>query len=167
MFVDPLPSLFLNTRTVRQHPNLRYAPLKLFFLSILWRSSVATGSFFRHVSLGPHEETIRQMLLDEDPGSTTAYPPVIFALHFDGQPLPDFMVEPTPTRFEGRRCYRFVLAGFVILIFVSRHTAPEKFLKHVLSPDRPIETYDNELANFGFLREVWNRGAQTTKDVAI
>ena len=107
------------------------------------------------------------MLLDEDPGPANAYPPMIFALHFEAQRLRDFMVEPTPTGFEGRRCYRFVLAGFVVLIFVSSHNAPEKFLRHVLSANRPIETYDNELARFGFLREVWNKGAETTKNVAI
>lgn len=167
LFVDPLPPLFPNTRTVRQHQNLRYAPLKLFLLSVLWRSSIASDSFFKHVSLGPHEEKIRRMLLDEDPGPAEAYPPMIFALHFEAQRLPDFMVEPTPTRFEARRCYRFVLAGFVVLIFVSSHNAPEKFLRHVLSPNRPVETYDRELASFGFLREVWNTGAETTKDIVI
>lgn len=167
LFADPLPPIVPGTQRVRQHPNLTYRDLKLFFLSVLWRCSVSTNSFFKHVSLGPHDEKIRLMLLTRDAGFANLYSVMIFALHFDGKRLPDFMVEPTPTRFEGRKCYRFVLSGFVILIFVSSHDAPEKFLRHVLSPNRPIETYDNELGDFGFLREVWNKGAETTKDVLI
>jgi len=167
LFADPLPPLASNTRTVRQHLRLTYHPLKLFFLSILWRSSVSTDSFFKHVSLGPHEEKIRLMLLNEDPGPPNVYSPMIFALHFSGQPLPDFMIEPMPTRYEARKCYWFVLAGFVVLIFVASHDAPLKFLRHVLSPNRPIETYDKELISFGFLRDVWNKSAETTKDVVI
>jgi hypothetical protein len=43
-------------------------------LSVLWRASVAAGRPFQEVSLGPHEESIRQMLLAEDVGNPEHYP---------------------------------------------------------------------------------------------
>ena len=167
LFVDPLPSLHPGTRTVRKHVRLRYNLLKLFFLSVLWRSSVSTNSFYKFVSLGPHEETMRKMLLNDDPGSPDLYSVLPYALHFERVWLRDFMVEPTWTKFEARRCYRFVMAGFVIFIFVSSHPLHGELLRHVLSPNRTVETYDKELAAFGFLREVWNKSSETTKDVNI
>jgi hypothetical protein len=107
------------------------------------------------------------MLLVSDPGPPNIYPSIIYALHFERAWLRDFMVEPTSTKFEAHRCYRLVLAGFVVFTFVSSHSLPDKLLRHVVSPSRPIETYDKELASLGFLRQVWNRSAETTKDVEI
>lgn len=56
--------------------NLPYRPLKLFRLSLLWRMSVSSLREFALVKLGPHEERIRQMLLQDDPGQSrlTAVP---------------------------------------------------------------------------------------------
>jgi hypothetical protein len=46
---------------------------KLFHLAILWRASVATLDDFRGVRLGPHEANLRQMLLNQKPGSANDY----------------------------------------------------------------------------------------------
>jgi hypothetical protein len=46
-----------------------YTRFKLFQLSVLWRASVSKLEFFKLVSLGPHEERLRQMLVGSDPGS--------------------------------------------------------------------------------------------------
>jgi hypothetical protein len=49
--------------------------VKLFQLSILWRASVAKGDFFSKVKLKPrHEEEIRKMLLNGEPGKEDRYP---------------------------------------------------------------------------------------------
>src|ERR1043165_2978464 len=53
---------------------LDYAPFKLFHLSVIWRASVSQRDEFRNVKLGPHEEVIRTLLLNEDPGDPTLYP---------------------------------------------------------------------------------------------
>ena len=42
--------------------NINYKKFKLFLLSILWRASISKRDFFSSVSLGPHEEIIRQMI---------------------------------------------------------------------------------------------------------
>ncbi len=50
-----------------------YANFKLFHLSILWRASVSTLSYFSRVDLGPYEEGIRQMVLTLNPGDEHQY----------------------------------------------------------------------------------------------
>ena len=57
------------------HPiTVDYAPFKLFHLSILFRSSASALPSFAPVSLGPHEERLRQLLLANDPGEDWQYP---------------------------------------------------------------------------------------------
>src|ERR1017187_7394954 len=52
-----------------------YRKMKLFQLSLLWRASVAKGSFFSTVQLtDKHRDKLRQMLLEGDPGSEHRYP---------------------------------------------------------------------------------------------
>ena len=50
--------------TVIEVNNLDYKNIKLFLLSILWRSSISSKPEFTQVSLGPYEEKIRVQLLN-------------------------------------------------------------------------------------------------------
>lgn len=54
-----------------------YRRFKLLILSIVWRASVSELPEYATVRLGPHEEPIRKMILDGDPGTSDNYP--IFA----------------------------------------------------------------------------------------
>jgi hypothetical protein len=51
--------------------------------------------------------------------------------------------------------------------FVSEQTPSDKFMRIVLTPEKPVTTYDSELSEHRFLRDVWNRPAETTKNVQI
>ena len=53
--------------------DIDYKPLKLFQLSILWRGSVSTNQMFANVNLGKHEERVRMMLAQENPGKAADY----------------------------------------------------------------------------------------------
>ena len=44
---------------------LEYSPLKLFFLSLLWRFGITTIEQYRGAELGPHAERLRQRLVRE------------------------------------------------------------------------------------------------------
>ena len=167
VFTDSLPPHEAGTKRARSFKNVDYASFKLFMLSILWRASVTTHSFFKHVSLGPHEELIRQMILNRDAGEAEDYPMMIFALHFQGQHMPDLMFEPTYMRVGGLKCYRFVFTGVIAMIYVSGQVPSTRFMRLALGPEKPVRIYDGELSEFRFLREVWNRVAETTKDVVI
>ena len=54
--------------TITWVEGIDYSRFKLFQLSILWRAGVTTREFFSKVTLGPHAERLREMLLAEDPG---------------------------------------------------------------------------------------------------
>jgi hypothetical protein len=54
-------------------PGLDYPIFKLFHLSILWRASVSALDDFAGVTLGPHEERLRKMILTGNPGAITDY----------------------------------------------------------------------------------------------
>ncbi len=167
LFTGPRPPHAAPSKRTREYLNLDYAKLKLFFLSVLWRSSVATDPFFKHVSLGRHENIIRDMLLQRNAGPLETYATMIFLLNHGGTHFRDFMVEPTPMRFEHRKCYCFVMAGFVIIISVSSLAPDERTRRLALSPNSPVRSYDAELQEFAFLRAVQERVSETTKDKII
>jgi hypothetical protein len=54
-----------------------YPRLKLFFLSLLWRADVTSDPMFKAVRLGAHEQRIRKMILQKDPGSPEDYSVVL------------------------------------------------------------------------------------------
>lgn len=107
------------------------------------------------------------MLLENYAGDRLSYPIAPFALFFKGEHFKDFMVEPTHMRAEGQMCYRFVMMGFVILIIVSNQNPPKLYEKLIIDPAHPIRTYDSELTDFKFLKAVWDKVGETTKDVEI
>ncbi len=108
-----------------------YAQFKLFQLSILWRSSISKSKvFFEKVNLGPHEETIRKMLIQSDPGSAASYGCLMYGLKGDEDSFQDLIVQPSCQRVEGHRCFRFVFGGFGWIYFVSRHNPPFWITKH-------------------------------------
>jgi len=107
------------------------------------------------------------MLLENNSGNREDYGVLVFNLHFEGSHFRDIMIEPTYCRVEGRKCYRFLISGFLVLIFVASHSLPNGYDKVVLSPDKAVISYDTELSEFKFLREGWEMAAQTTKDVDI
>lgn len=53
--------------------DLNYEKLKLLLLSIIWRASVARSRTFEAVSLGPHGDQIRRMLLEGNAGTADQY----------------------------------------------------------------------------------------------
>ena len=93
---------------------------------------------------------------------------IIFPLLFDREHFRDFMIEPTPARMAGgHRIYRYVFAGFVFFVVVSRHRVPAKFERVMLGVRSPVRVFPKELRDFSFLRSVWNLAAETTKDVVL
>lgn len=55
--------------------------LKRFILSVLWRASVSTHSFYSYVSLGPYENILRERIFDPTPLAIDEFPTSV--LHFD------------------------------------------------------------------------------------
>ncbi len=100
-----------------------YAVLKLFHLSVLFRASVSTLPTFRQVSLGKHQEIIRQLLLSRDPGKLDQYPIVAFAVLNNIKEVEKRLITmPLATKVDGHTVYAQVFCGVMWWISVSSHT---------------------------------------------
>lgn len=108
-----------------------YEKLRLFQLSVIWRASVSQHAFFANVSLGPHEERLRIMLLTQDPGDPGRYPCLMFHVHLDGGPAA-VMAAPTPCRLDGALSYRFLLAGMFWVFAIASHNLHPRLTKGFL-----------------------------------
>ena len=111
-----------------------YVQFKLFQLSILWRAGVSGLQFFENVDLGPHEERIRHLLLNGNPGPPTAYGCMMFGLKFQGKALTDMMIQPRRFRLQGQVAYRFIFGGFLWAYLVSNQPLSAPFKEVFLQP---------------------------------
>jgi hypothetical protein len=103
--------------------NIDYTKFKLFQLSLLWRASVSSCKLFSEVCLRPHEEKLRIMLINKNPGEYYEYGCSIIGLLMEGKELAGEMIlKPESLRVDGQRCYRFILGGCIWLFVVSRHS---------------------------------------------
>lgn len=117
-----------------------YKRLKLFAMSVLWRSSVARHPFFKKVSLGIREHTLRTHLLREDPGAQNDFPIMVFGLVFRGGPMTGAILQPQRFRIEGALAYRFIFGGVMWAIVASRSGLPSSLSEFTVSPSGHLWT---------------------------
>ena len=99
--------------------NISYRKFKLFLLSILWRASISSREFFEEVNLGPYEEELRQMLIDEDPKREEDFPIIIFTWLNDQSMPRDIVGQPGKNRAEDSIRYVFIIGGMTYVFYVS------------------------------------------------
>lgn len=89
-----------------------YSSFKLFHLSVLFRASVSSLPTFSEVSLGPHEDRLREMLLARDPGEFWQYPVagIVVLDPKTNRPFP-MVSQALQGRMEGMRCYAVIYGG--------------------------------------------------------
>jgi|GEM_PF-5530612 len=68
---------------------------------------------------------------------------------------------------EGRKCYRFEMGGFVVLIFVASVPAPHPYPLGVLNPLKTVQSFDSEIRDWPFLVYAWETTARTTKAIVM
>ena len=105
--------------------NVDYRSFKLFHLLNLWRSSISSLPSCRSISLGPHEESIRKMLLSKDPGPEEKYAVSAHAM-YDGATLqiPKFFHPALAFRDGPRRAYQMAYGGARWTVLISCGGAP-------------------------------------------
>lgn len=111
-----------------------YCTFRLFQLSILWRASISTNSFFSNVSLGNHEDKIRKLIFSGDTGLTWQYGCLMIGLIADDAVVTDVMIQPNRFKLHGHTSYRFVFGGFIWIYFASNHKPPIQIQPAFLSP---------------------------------
>jgi hypothetical protein len=108
--------------------HLDYAKVRLFFLSLIWRMSVASEhAMWKNINLGPHEEPIRLMVHNENAGEPWEYGFLCILPFFDGKFVEDWILEPDWVRNDRGRLYRLIVGGCVYLFHISKH----RLAKHV------------------------------------
>ncbi len=100
---------------------INYNKLKLFQLSLLWRSGVSKLEFFKDVKLGFHAENIRRLLLNSNPGKFYEYGVLLIMLKDQNQAFDQFIYQPDLINFEGFKGYRFILGSALWLFLVTSH----------------------------------------------
>lgn len=97
-----------------------YASFKLLHLSIFWRASVASSPDFNTVALGPHEDKIRLMLLNDDPGLEEHYPMFGQVLVDGGGTVAYGLVgKPQVSEHDGQQAYYASYAGVEWFLIVT------------------------------------------------
>lgn len=96
-----------------------YKRFKLFFLSVLWRASIAGGEF-AEFSLGPHEAKIKHMLLEESPGPANIYAICCKMLFHNGKLVQPIFI-PLMAKYEARRCITMMFGGIQWYCFTASH----------------------------------------------
>ena len=117
-----------------------YASFKLFHLSVLFRVGVSSLPTFQEVSLGPHEEKLRKLILTCKPGEWWRYPVFGYAvIHHNTNKLIHMvskaeLVQPKKEEFGGRHYYGMMYGGVMWRFYVASHRNP-KIEKMALQSD--------------------------------
>lgn len=133
---------------------LNYSHFKLFALSILWRAGVSLFPIFKQVKLGPHEDVLRQMVLNGDPGPPEKYSFIVAPIMHDGKPQMDVIIQPTWTRLLGHYTYRFVFGGLAWVFLVSKHRPPVTIAATTVSRVGRLIMLETELEEMSFLMKM-------------
>ncbi|MEW8469282.1 MAG: hypothetical protein AB2637_12160 [Candidatus Thiodiazotropha sp.] len=116
-------------------PTFEYAKMKLFFISLLWRASASSHSFYRRISLGPFERRAKEMIENQDPGSPEEFSVVL--AKFDDE-LGTCILDPHPEKWDGVNYVRFYLSGYVAYVKVDKRKAPLPHARFILSERQPL-----------------------------
>jgi len=100
-----------------------YKKFKLFHLSLIWRAGISKRREFNAVRLGPHEEKIRRMLLEENPGEPMDYQFICWGLRdTKTMEFADKLVRAfESSRLKGHWVYTLIFGGVMWSYWVSSH----------------------------------------------
>lgn len=117
--------------------NISYKKFKIFLLSILWRASISSRPLFSDIKLGPHEETIRKMIYEGNPGEVEAYP-IFFMTFISDKSMPkDLIAHPRQIRTNtGHRVNVFMIGGMIYMFYVNAkgHSVTDHVLTETIKP---------------------------------
>lgn len=119
-----------------RYRNLDYTRLKLFFLSILWKSHISSHGFFREINLGSkYAEKIRRMILENDPGPEDEFEVVLIRIQTDGTRPSESVIEPRRLKAGGNTSYVFHINGIMYHFNISSFNKDGIFEKGLVKKD--------------------------------
>ena len=122
---------------------MKYTPLKLFQMSLIWRASITSRPEAHKIELGPHAERIRKMLFEERPGEVHEYGSILMLPALDQKLMQQFIRPPEslPTKLDGHSTYRAVFGGLFWIFIVSNHSACLPHKEMFLSKDGHLPVF--------------------------
>lgn len=146
--------------------NIPYVPFKLLHLSILWRFAVASDPAFNQARLGPHEERLRRMVLQNDPGRPDEYQIYGMLLRMPETHAPNVgtFMPPLERRVDGRRVYLMAYGACVWHVVVAKHPLQDPLSEAVLTPQgrmfMPVTNITDFSPTYTFYSEHFARARQ-------
>jgi len=133
-----------------------YKLFKLFQMSLLWRTSISKREEIHRINLGPHEDRMRKMILNEDPGEFYDYGVIILLFPESSKKLKDLLISPEllHKRIDGHRIYRAIFNGLVWVYFVSSNTKDFNYKNYFLSKDGTLPIVNSGIYGEKFIREL-------------
>lgn len=115
--------------------NLDYDLIKLFFLSILWKSHHSTDPFFKEVDLGKkYSEQIRLMLFNRDGGAEDLFE-VVLVKPDTASRITKSMVSPRCLKVDGNTAYVFHINEIMYHFNISSHNKMSMFYTSIIKRD--------------------------------
>lgn len=137
--------------------NIDYKKLKLFQLSILWRAGMSTLRAFSQVVLGQHAERLRQMIYAEDPGPTEAYGCIMFMIMNEREVMQDIIVQPTWSRLDKHKAYRFIFGGLAFIYVVSKHALSKLIIEQFLQDTGSAIVQLKQFKEIGYINNMMSK----------
>jgi hypothetical protein len=151
--IDSIAEKQEKTKQIQTIANVDYKLLKLFFMSLLWRSHVARNSFFiikttkdgeiregqtfKEVNLGQQWELkLRTMILQDNPGTEDDFSVVL--IKYIGKESYIHLVPPMRIKNDSVNFYKFTFAGYSFFIKVDQRNFPNEIRKIILKPNAPL-----------------------------
>nr|WP_320193112.1 hypothetical protein [uncultured Desulfobacter sp.] len=140
--------------------NINYRKFKLFSMSLLWRASVSERIEFKITKLGgPHEERLRQMLYDKNPGEPYEYGCILMVENNKPEVM-DLMgrlilpPEKLQLRIEGHRVFRAAFGNLWWVWVVSNHTKSFSKQKVFMDQHGTLPIIKAKSHGFSFLKNL-------------
>lgn len=160
IFIDGTPEPYPKSDKAYLIRNVNYKSLKLFLISLLWRSSISSLSFFSRINVGPYEGILHNLLAKENQMSFDDFP--FFIVKYDagklGQVAEKNIQDPVKIKIDGVNFSLFFLPNcYEIYIKIDRRPLPYPFDKIVLKNDGGlIILRKGEYANSGSFKTLLN-----------
>jgi hypothetical protein len=121
--------------------------LRMFVLSLLWRSAATTNPIFSRATLGPYAERLRQTILAGTPGSPDEFSVITcrWITRPENAKMALSQISPYTWKLEGINMSKLFLGGFVFYVKSDQRPYPRELAEIMLRPGRPVYAIAREL----------------------
>jgi hypothetical protein len=120
-----------------------YKRFKLFQVSLIWRAGVCHHESMSNVTLGPHAERMRTMILNGIPGKPHQYGSFLFFSPAVQGVMKSMIYLYEPVRVLGFRAFRAVLGGLLWAFIVASHTESFPYQQAFLSESGELPVFNS------------------------